>query len=384
VTGPQGDWRPPAGTGQQPAPMNAPPAQPLSIGVQPGTPNIIRAFIVIISGGAGSGLFVYSPRVGAGNLILSVAGQAGTDPYGNAYLGNGLAVYGSGFTEFLGLIGGVPELQFRTGLANESTPANLAGGVVGAGVAETMQLLMSGPKGAAVGGRDWAQVYLISNNSGVTAPAQGQLRFISDTAVVTNPLIWDINGVNLPNRTDPPANLTGSQIYGASGLSSHLKYVAADANPYATGRQTLLVTTTPTINSATFATITTPASTNLGVGTYLIRGQIYYTPNQAAGAGLLKFVSTATFSAIRVAFVEYAGIPAINTSGAWVVGNIAQINMTGPFQSATFGATDRLVTFDGWCTTTVGGTISLEAACTVAADTWTIKPASYMDLCPVP
>jgi hypothetical protein len=32
-----------------------------------------------------SGLFGYSPTVGTGNLIFSVAARAGTDPYGNAY-----------------------------------------------------------------------------------------------------------------------------------------------------------------------------------------------------------------------------------------------------------------------------------------------------------
>lgn len=32
-----------------------------------------------------SGIFGYSPQVGTGNLIFSVAAAAGTDPYGNAY-----------------------------------------------------------------------------------------------------------------------------------------------------------------------------------------------------------------------------------------------------------------------------------------------------------
>jgi hypothetical protein len=42
-------------------------------------------FVVIISGGAGSGLFVYSPTVGPGNLVGSWAGVGGTDAFGNAY-----------------------------------------------------------------------------------------------------------------------------------------------------------------------------------------------------------------------------------------------------------------------------------------------------------
>src|SRR5258708_25129477 len=41
---------------------------------------------VLVSGGAGSGVLVYSPAVGPGNLIASIAASAGTDPSGNAYL----------------------------------------------------------------------------------------------------------------------------------------------------------------------------------------------------------------------------------------------------------------------------------------------------------
>ncbi len=45
-------------------------------------------FLVIVNAppGAFSGVFVYSPDIGAGNLIASIADQNGTDPYGNAYL----------------------------------------------------------------------------------------------------------------------------------------------------------------------------------------------------------------------------------------------------------------------------------------------------------
>jgi hypothetical protein len=71
--------------GPQVAPQNAPPSAEYTVGVQPGTSGIIYANVVIVSGGAGSGVFVYSPTPGAGNLIGSWAGAAGTDQYGNAY-----------------------------------------------------------------------------------------------------------------------------------------------------------------------------------------------------------------------------------------------------------------------------------------------------------
>lgn len=55
-------------------------------GTAPGSTDVVRARQVIVSG-ANGGVFVYSSAPPAfGNLIASVAGAAGTDPSGNAYL----------------------------------------------------------------------------------------------------------------------------------------------------------------------------------------------------------------------------------------------------------------------------------------------------------
>jgi hypothetical protein len=45
----------------------------------------IFPLLIITSGSGFTGLFIYSPGPGKGNLIASFAAQAGTDPYGNAY-----------------------------------------------------------------------------------------------------------------------------------------------------------------------------------------------------------------------------------------------------------------------------------------------------------
>ena len=58
------------------------------------SPNL-RARTVTISG-PGGGLFVYSPVAGASNLVVSVAGAAGTDPYGNPYAGPGISLSAPG------------------------------------------------------------------------------------------------------------------------------------------------------------------------------------------------------------------------------------------------------------------------------------------------
>lgn len=79
-----GDRLQPAGTGRQPVPMNAPPAQPLGVGVQPGSPNIIRARQVIVSGPNG-GVFLYNGTPGPGNppVLWEVAPGTTSDPFGN-------------------------------------------------------------------------------------------------------------------------------------------------------------------------------------------------------------------------------------------------------------------------------------------------------------
>ena len=59
-----------------------PPVTPVSPGSAAG---VVRARTVIITGGTASGIFVYSPSPGAGNLIGSWAGTSGVDQYGNAY-----------------------------------------------------------------------------------------------------------------------------------------------------------------------------------------------------------------------------------------------------------------------------------------------------------
>lgn len=47
--------------------------------------NQLVPLVIISASGGFTGLFVYSPVPGAGNLVTSIASAAGTDPYGNAF-----------------------------------------------------------------------------------------------------------------------------------------------------------------------------------------------------------------------------------------------------------------------------------------------------------
>ena len=63
-------------------PLNAPPAGAVTYGVQPGSPQIIKAQYVIVSG-PGGGVFVYTGTPANGNPPIAWVGAGTTDPYGN-------------------------------------------------------------------------------------------------------------------------------------------------------------------------------------------------------------------------------------------------------------------------------------------------------------
>lgn len=183
-----GDRTQRAGTGRQPIPMNAPPAQPLSIGVQPGTSNVVRARLVVIFGsGANTGLFVYSPTPAAGNLIYSITATAGTDPYGNAYL--------QGATSYTAP-GSVPELgpyiqQINANLvlgSNRATSKIVAGAQINltdATVATAGPVLnLISPRTNAITGQGLAEIKIVGQSSDGTTV---QPQIISDTIFAFDP-----------------------------------------------------------------------------------------------------------------------------------------------------------------------------------------------------
>jgi len=93
--------------------------------------------LIVTSGGGFTGLFVYSPGPGPGNLIFSVAAQNGTDPYGNPYVAIATA-YNTVPGRFVGLTqGGIQFSSNRTAPATTITAAGLMslGDSTAAGVA---------------------------------------------------------------------------------------------------------------------------------------------------------------------------------------------------------------------------------------------------------
>jgi len=86
--------------------------------------NSVFPLLIVNAGGGFTGLFIYSPIPGSGNLLSSSAAQSGTDPYGNHYIGPGYSVYNNGAGLALQMSGAA--LQFYTGsLAAGWTPGSV-------------------------------------------------------------------------------------------------------------------------------------------------------------------------------------------------------------------------------------------------------------------
>jgi hypothetical protein len=191
---------------------------------------IIRARIVEIIGGTGSGIFVYSGTPAAGDLIASLVGATTADPFGNATQEDGLTVYGdNGQATYLGLEGGLGQLIFFSGASFEKTAGNMSAGPAGSGASEVMELIISGPQGSHAGQQDWAQIVMESGSNGGGAGAEGALIYVSSLGVPTTVATWGsggfigdlINGMALsgpqgdPGAADPDSD---GVLGGASGV----------------------------------------------------------------------------------------------------------------------------------------------------------------------
>lgn len=299
-----GDYAGIPGTGSgQPAPMNAPVARQLGIGVQPGTPNVIKAQLVIIFGtGSDTGLFVYNGTPGPGTLIASIAAPGVTsDPYGNTVRGGGLTVYGGTAQIFLGNIGGIAELLFRTGTAFEQAAGNISGSTTGAGGAQQMQLLVSGPQGSTAGGVDWTQIQLLSaSQDGTTADGEAFLNYVDLLAAVHAMASWGAFGFNIQAGGTTAAHPgTGTQ--------------ATPATPEGWNNFALVGGTSAgtDINGTTY----TPAYQLLPTGDVKVRGVLL-----TGGAGLASGTTWATIPAgtngLGQGYRPVTNIPTLLTSNA--------------------------------------------------------------------
>ena len=181
-------------------PPRRPDQQPVAppTAVSPGSSNITRARLVIISG-ASDGLFVYDGTPAAGSLIGSIAATAGTDDFGNSYPA-GIASYNDADTFYALLantVGTAIQLIFQN-IANpfEQAPFVEASGSGSAGA--TLEINSGSGDGAGAAGIFCQDATAAGRANGSVTIVSGGL---SGQALLSDNTFQGPLSLPLPNQT---------------------------------------------------------------------------------------------------------------------------------------------------------------------------------------
>jgi hypothetical protein len=160
--------------------------------------NQLVSLLIISATGGFTGLFIYSPAPGPGNLITSIAPNAGTDPFGNHYPAG--ITQGFNTASQVEISGGSPAtVSFPTNDAAFSlADPSMASAVVGSGPTRFGQLFLSGAQIPITGHRDIVQFALNSPNANGSSTANGLLVYVPTTGNDVISAFWDATGFNVP------------------------------------------------------------------------------------------------------------------------------------------------------------------------------------------
>lgn len=343
-----------------------------------------------------AGQFIYSATPAAGNLIYSNANVAGTDAFGNTYLAGDTRYNNTTRVAFNITITGYSIYSFtaQPGATFTQTGAvvlNSAGMFQYSGAPAAGNLIYSEVPNMFAGGTDpFGNVYLpgltLYNNtlSPVLAVNQSNEGIYFYYSIAANPGATWLTGANFtvapsaaprgvqlqidntPNDffLANVTNLGGNAInVAASGKLTNTPQV--DLNVYTSGHLIQQVNST-LINSTSFTTLTT---LNLGVGNYRVTGTAIYQGHQAAGLPGFQLSSTATLTVANLKFrFVTPGSPTTDDTGFTSVNT----TMLGP---TLLNASTQWFEFELLLNVTGSGTLSFIAACSIAADTYTIQRA---------
>jgi hypothetical protein len=310
----------------------------------------------------GSLLFYDASGRVAGHLNIAIAPAAGNDGLGDTYVegitvqnGGQIAIVGTGGAEIVQFISaGNPIMEWQSGYVNESQPAYIQVNLenIGLGTEYIAQFL----RGPSVSGQaDAVIIQLTSSQQGAAVAAFGSLIYQDTSAVIHTRLTWNNTNVEVTNSN------------------------SGDTNSYDVGAKTL-VTTGPQTISSTGATIITGLSGTVGIGKYHITGQVTYKCNQTAAQSPTFLIGGQAQSQI-LAFSQYLNLvnSGASTSPIPFINNTGYPNNAGPtYVNAAF----LQYSFDITVITTTSGGMSVEAATSLAADTFTIQAGSWMKIEP--
>lgn len=174
----------------------------------------------------------------------------------------------------------------------------------------------------------------------------------------------------------PIANISAGPSLQIQAPGSATLRTAGDGNPY--NMASLTIPMNPVnqlVNSVAAATVNNLTANVTAGTTYRLRGQVQYAGAGAAGTANFQFGTTATFS-------TQWGDADFHDGVAGTSGYVARPAGLGPFASPTLSVNNWFAKFDALATCTAAGQVSLQAFCSVAADTFTIKNA-FMEVIPL-
>lgn len=310
--------------------------------------------LIISATGGFTGLFVYAPVPGAGNLIDSIAPAAGTDPYGNTYV-QGIASYAAGNSAV--------NSQLTAGTLRFNEPAIFSAASIGSNASAAL-ILGSG------------QV-LNTDNSAIIALGPGAVGTVATVAILNSAL-------ELEEQNTPAADgsvTAGPKLFG--NFSGSLQVVedsrSGDGQLYSTEHIRLVGTGGPqTVNSTADAPVT-GLTRSVGKGSYHFHAKIEWTQGGTASNQKFGFTGPAASSASET-------LQSINTSSQQVPDGRHNSGLaTVAIGSAIYAAGSVVITeIDGLATFTAAGTLSVGVACTVAANTFTVtNTESWLDVDPM-
>jgi hypothetical protein len=270
--------------------------------------------VVIITGTAGSGLFVYSPAPGPGRLVASIAAQGGTDVYGNAY-SNGITSYSgtqtvqhlgnrifwanagefaAGFIGLATVIGGIDTLQLASPqISNLYSAAvlNLVGRNTGTGLVQV-------PPGTAFEADAGASV-----TGGLTADTEtlnGLLTMIASALAQT---WWQ---ANITGDTQPRVILDTTAL-GAIRFRMGPGNAAPDINIARSAAGALIITVASAANLVSLATADLDIAT-IGRGLQIAEGSNARMGVATLVAGTVTVANTTITGVTRIIYsVQSAG-----------------------------------------------------------------------------
>lgn len=341
------------------------------------SPGLVEAQTVIIEGPKG-GLFVYSPSAGLGNLVLSIAAQAGTDKFGNAYpagetiFDTTFQIESSGQTRTkLDQFGNYLVFNQFGALIFILAPSG-DGYFLYQDTGSAVQGALSISNVVTAGTDQFGNPYLAGLSSYQGSVASLPLNAVQMNNGVFNFLSWDNVGLAWVNDSEIFSGANGRLLYTAvSGGSS-----PGDGNTYGLGKIVSQLTTGPITSTGT--TPIPVLTMNVSPGKYLIRGVVFGQQGTVAATQNLAFQGTATRSNTSIATI---GIQtgALENAFAAVINSSSSTQVTG----ATPANAGENVTFEGLIIVSAGGTFTLSIADGTAGDHWKANNNTYMVLEPV-